>query len=124
MIDVELPRIIERLRTVQIVQRPALDVIRTWDGPGTLLYCDPPYLHSTRNEHSRTIYACEMSEEDHRELAAVLNRCRSRIVVSGYPSDLYDELFPGWRVVRFDMPNHAAGGRSKARKQETIWLNW
>src|SRR4029077_1879557 len=46
MVDEELPRVIERLRTVLIVRRPALDVIRTWDGPETLIYCDPPYLHS------------------------------------------------------------------------------
>jgi DNA adenine methylase len=124
MIDEELPRIIERLRTVQIVQRPALETIRTWDGSATLIYCDPPYLHSTRHEGSRTIYGCEMTEEDHRELAGMLNKCESRVVLSGYPSALYDELFRRWRVVQFDMPNHAAGGRSKARRQETIWLNW
>ncbi len=124
MIDEGLPRIVERLRTVEIVRRPALDVIRTWDSPATLIYCDPPYLHSTRHEGSRTVYGCEMSEQDHRELAGVLKQCRGRVVLSGYPSGLYDELYRGWRAVEFDMPNHAAGGRSKARKQETIWLNW
>lgn len=124
MIDEGLPRISERLRTVQIVRRPALDVIRTWDAPATLIYCDPPYLHSTRHEGSRTVYGCEMSEQDHRQLADLLKQCKSRVVLSGYPSGLYDELYRGWRVVEFDMPNHAAGGRSKARKRETIWLNW
>ncbi len=123
-IDEEIPRIIERLRTVQIVQRPALEVIRTWDAPETLIYCDPPYLHSTRHEGSRTIYGCEMSEEEHRELAEVLKTCRGRVVLSGYPSDLYSELYQHWRSIEFDMPNHAAGGRTKARKRETIWMNW
>jgi DNA adenine methylase len=83
MIDGELPGIIERLRTVQILQRPALEVIRTWDGPETLIYCDPPYLHSTRSEGGREVYGCEMSEQDHRELAEALNRCQSRVVLSG-----------------------------------------
>lgn len=124
MIDEELPRIIERLRTVEIVRRPALDAIRTWDAPGTLIYCDPPYLHSTRHEGSTSIYGCEMSEEDHRALAEVLNACQGRVVLSGYPSELYDELYRDWRVVDFDMPNHAAGGKLKARKTETIWMNW
>jgi DNA adenine methylase len=124
MIDNELPRIIERLRTVQIVQRPALDVIRTWDSADTLIYCDPPYLHSTRHEGSRSVYGCEMSEVEHRELADVLIQCKSRVVLSGYPSALYTELYRQWKAIEFDMPNHAAGGRTKARKQETIWLNW
>jgi len=124
MIDEELPRIIERLRTVQIVKRPALDAIRTWDSPKTLIYADPPYLHSTREEGSCSIYGCEMSEEDHRELAELLKGCQAKVILSGYPSDLYEELYRGWRTVEFDMPNHAAGGRSKARKQETLWMSW
>ncbi len=78
-----MPAIVERLRTVQVVCRPAVEVIRTWDGPETLFYCDPPYLHSTRKMGSRSIYGCEMSDDDHRELAGVLRGCRGRVVLSG-----------------------------------------
>jgi DNA adenine methylase len=123
-IDVQLPLIIDRLRTVQIVCRPAIDVIKKWDSKDTLIYCDPPYLHSTRNASSRDVYHCEMTEEDHRELADVLNGCQGRVVVSGYPSELYDDLYANWRVTSFDIANHAAGGSSKARKSETLWMNW
>jgi DNA adenine methylase len=124
MIDGQLPAIIERLRRVQIICRPALEAIRTWDGPDTLIYCDPPYLHETRHEGSRNVYGVEMSEQDHRELAAALNSCKAKVVLSGYPSILYDELYPSWRTMTFDIANHAAGGRTKARKQEKLWLNW
>ncbi len=124
MIDEELPAVIDRLRRVQIVNRPAPEAIRTWDGPDTLIYCDPPYVHETRHEGSREVYGVEMSEADHRELAATLHACRGKVVLSGYPSPLYDALYAGWRVVTFDIANHAAGGRTKARKQETLWLNW
>src|SRR5262249_51173852 len=55
MIDEQLPLIIERLRRVEVVCRPALDVIRTWDSPDTLIYCDPPYVHETRHEGSRDV---------------------------------------------------------------------
>jgi len=124
MIDEQLPLIVDRLRTVEIVCRPAIDVIRAWDGPETLFYCDPPYLPSTRHEGSRSVYGYEMSEEDHRRLAVVLRSCRGKVVLSGYPSPLYDELYDGWRVVRFDIANHAAGGSTKARKLEVLWMNW
>lgn len=124
MVDEQLPAIIERLRSVQIVCRPALEVIRTWDSPDTLIYCDPPYVHETRHEGSRDLYGVEMSEEEHRELAAVLNTCKAKIILSGYPSPLYDELYTCWRTVKIDIANHAAGGRTKARKQEILWLNW
>ncbi len=124
MIDEQLPLIVSRLRTVEIVSRPALEVIRAWDTPATLFYCDPPYLPSTRHEGSRSIYGCEMTEEDHRDLATVLTACKGKVVLSGYPSALYDELYGAWRTVKFDMANHAAGGRAKGRKEETLWMNW
>ncbi len=37
-----------RLKRVVILNRPALEVIRQEDGPQTLFYLDPPYLHQTR----------------------------------------------------------------------------
>ena len=123
-IDDELPRIIERLRTVQILRRPALDVIRNWDGPDTLFYCDPPYLPETRASGSREVYGVEMSEQDHRDLAAVLCTCQGKVVLSGYPSALYDVLYRGWRTVSFELPNNAAGAATKARETERLWLNW
>jgi DNA adenine methylase len=95
-----------------------------WDSRDTLFYCDPPYLHDTRHEGSRDIYGCEMNEAEHRELAAVLNNCKGKVVLSGYPSPLYEELYRGWRSLTIDIANHAAGGRTKARKQEVLWLNW
>jgi DNA adenine methylase len=124
MIDVELPKIVDRLRHVQIISRPALEAIRTWDSPDTLIYCDPPYVHETRHEGSRNVYGVEMTEQDHRELAAALNTCQAKVVLSGYPSALYNDLYAAWRTVTFDIANHAAGGRTKARKQEKLWLNW
>lgn len=124
MIDEQLPLIIDRLRSVQIIQRPALEVIRTWDSPQTLIYCDPPYLPDTRHKGSRDVYGCEMTDADHRELAELLKRCKSRVLLSGYPSNLYAELYGEWRTIGFDIANHAAGGRSKSRKRETLWMNW
>jgi DNA adenine methylase len=123
-IDEMLPLITERLGRVQIVNRPAIDVIRYWDSPRTLIYADPPYVHATRHEGSRDVYGVEMTEKDHRELAAVLSNVEAKVVLSGYPSPLYEKLYRSWRTATFDIANHAAGGRAKARKQETLWMNW
>lgn len=123
-IDEQLPAIIERLRSVQIISRPANEVIRKWDSPETLIYCDPPYVHDTRAAGSRDLYGVELTEEDHRELAAVLHACKGKVVLSGYPSALYQELYGSWRTARIDVSNHAASGPSKSRMQEVLWLNW
>ena len=124
MIDEQLPFIIERLRTVQILRRSVLDILKTWDTKSTLFYCDPPYVHNTRHIASRNIDGFELSEDDHRELAEVLRSLRGKVVLSGYPSSLYEDLFKGWRRIEFDIANHAAGGSSKARMKEVLWLNW
>ncbi len=124
MIDEQLPFIIERLRTVQILARPAVDVIKRWDGPDTLIYCDPPYVHAARHENSRDVYGHEMCQDDHRELAAVLKNCQGKVLLSGYPSGLYDELYSDWRRVEFDIANHAAGGRKKERERECLWMSF
>ena len=120
----QLPEIVERLRRVQILSQPALEAIRRFDHCDALIYCDPPYVHETRAPNSRDVYGIEMTEQEHAELGEVLKRCVSKVVISGYPSALYEDMFRSWRRVEFDIANHAAGGRKKSRKRETLWLNW
>lgn len=123
-IDEQLPAIIDRLRTVQIMCRPAVDVINKWDSPDTLFYCDPPYLAETRHEGSRDIYGHEMSDEEHCRLAETLRNCKGMVVLSGYRSPLYDELYHDWHRQEFEIANHASGGTIKQRKIECVWMNY
>jgi DNA adenine methylase len=117
-----LPDVHARLRTVVIENKPALDLIRSEDTDGTLFYCDPPYLHSTRT--STDAYAFEMTGADHRALLAALLKCRGKVMLSGYPARLYDEALAGWARHTFDLPNNAAGGASKGRETEVLWCNF
>jgi DNA adenine methylase len=118
-----LPAVHERLRRVVVENRPALEVIRREDAPGTLTYADPPYLHGTRA--SKDAYgAFEMGEDAHRELLATLKQCRGRVMLSGYPSDLYQRELAGWTRHDFEISNHAAGGESKRRMTECLWCNF
>ena len=121
MIDEELPLIIERLREVQIVNGDGIDVIRRWDSPDTLFYCDPPYVSGTRV--SPDVYDCEMDDDAHRELAGVLQSCQGKVVLSGYHSELYDELYRGWRTTSIDVPCHASGSDVKGTRREVLWFN-
>ncbi len=123
-IDDQMPLVIERLRQVQILRRPAIEVIRGWDDPEALFYCDPPYLHETRNRRTTDVYGVEMNEEEHRELATTLRQCKGKVVLSGYPSPLYDELYGDWRRIEFDVANHASSEGKKNRMQEVLWFNW
>lgn len=88
-----------RLKLVQIECDDAIAVIRRFDTPGTLHYVDPPYVLSTRNNHWDRIYTREMLDEEHRQLAEVLHQLQGMVILSGYPSSLYAELFGDWTSV-------------------------
>jgi DNA adenine methylase len=116
-----LPGIAHRLLRVQIENRPAEEVIALYDSPDTLFYCDPPYLHQTRGD--ARAYGHEMSEDDHRALAGILNGVAARVVLSNYDCPLMDEIYDGsrWRkVVGPRKTNHT----TKGTRQEVIWLNY
>ena len=108
-----------RFAGVLIENRPALEVMPQHDGPDTLHYVDPPYVHSTRQLRSRApSYKHELTDDMHRELAAGLAGLRGLVVVSGYRCELYDELFDGWQ--RIDAAAHADGARDRV---ESLWLS-
>ncbi len=48
-----------RLQNVMILNKDAVDVIRSEDGPATLFYADPPYMDETRT--AKKVYKHEMS---------------------------------------------------------------
>lgn len=120
----QLPEIMDRLRRVQIIRQSAFDAIPRFDHAEGLIYCDPPYVHETRSVGARDVYGVEMSDADHERLASVLHRCKAKVVLSGYPSDLYERLYGDWRRETFDIANHSAGGREKSREQECLWMNF
>jgi len=117
-----LPVVAERIKSVFITHRPAVEVIEKWNNPNTLVYCDPTYLHATRV--SKDSYDLEMTEEDHIELARVLNRFHGKAIISGYPSPLYSSLFKGWRCVKRQIPNHSSQAKTKKIKTECVWKNF
>ncbi len=111
-----VPAFTRRLRGVIIENRPALEVIEMFDDPETLFYVDPPYPISTRNGRDR--YTHEMTDDEHRELARRLRDIKGMAVVSGYPCELYDELYPDWR--RVERKAFADGARERT---EVLWLS-
>ncbi len=72
------------------------------------------------------MYLHEMRVDDHVALAEVLTSAQGKVVLSGYPSELYRELYEeaGWHRVDIDIANHAAGGREKNRRCESLWMNF
>lgn len=114
-----LSRIIGRLRGVVIENRDAVEVMKACDGPGTLHYVDPPYMHQTRSyTDSAPAYRHEMTDREHEGLAKFLDGLQGVVCISGYRSQLYDDLFARWR--RVDLSAYADGARSRV---ESLWFS-
>ena len=115
----DLPEIATRLLRVQIENRPAVEVIKLYDNERTLFYCDPPYPHDARGDNKA--YGYEMSDEQHRELAALLNSSKGKVAVSGYRCGLMDKLYGDWKRVDAAVKQCHS---SKKDKQEALWVNY
>jgi len=114
-----LPEVALRLLRVQIENRPADEVITLYDSEMTLFYCDPPYPHGTRGDSKA--YGFEMTDDDHRDLAALLSKVKARVAVSGYRGALMDELYGDWH--RHDALIRNCHSIKKPR-QEALWTNY
>jgi DNA adenine methylase len=118
-IDID-PRAIARFACGYPVQRVhgcAHRFLAEYDYQGReLVYCDPPYLLHTRT--SRRRYRFDYRERDHIELLALLKRLPCQVILSGYPSALYDRLLEGWNQLELQVMNQA-GVRT-----EKLWFNF
>lgn len=115
----------ERLIGVSLECRPALDIVANYGRhPGTLLFCDPPYLASLRKLNNGRCrgpdYAHELrTDDEHRELADALRSAAAAVVLSGYDSPLYAELYEGWH--RAEISTQTGNGGTDRDRTEVLW---
>jgi len=112
-----LALLVKRLQGVTIENKDAKAVMAQHDAPTTLHYVDPPYVFETRADLSKD-YAIELTDDDHAELLTFLRGLRGMVVLSGYPSALYDEALPDWQRVERKALADGASPRT-----EVLWIN-
>ena len=110
-----LEAVTERLRGVVVENKEAGDVLVRHDSKETLHYVDPPYVNGTRRGGT---YAHEMTDQDHIDLAKVLHDLKGMVILSGYNSSLYEDLYGDWKCKR----RHARADHA-GRRTECLWLN-
>ena len=128
-----MPEIHNRLMQVQIEHNDFRKIIKTYDTPDTLFYCDPPYVPDTRKGGG---YTCEMTVEDHKELIELLLHVKGMVILSGYRHLVHEPLEQArWRRYDYKTACSAVGrtrangiqGKGAALKMqpriETIWVN-
>ena len=81
-----------------------------------LVYSDPPYVRSTRRSGRR--YRFDYTDAEHVALLGILKSLPCRVMVSGYPSRLYDEHLAGWRSLEIQVNNQSCVVTEK------LWFNF
>lgn len=117
-----LAAVADRFRQVVIENLPAVELIPKFDGPETLFYCDPPYPARTRSGGKAEAYRMEMTDRDHENLLDCLRHCRGRVLISSYPSPIYEERLKDW--VRVEKETHVQFSNSGQARTEILWKNW
>lgn len=118
-----------RLMGVTLENVPAITLMKPrragskgHDSTETLWYCDPPYVHSTRQKANKyrlkNQYRHEMTDEDHIELCRTLKTLNGMVLLSGYQNEIYAEELKGWWLSTKHAYADGAGER-----EECLWIN-
>lgn len=106
----------ERLRGVQIEDRPAVELIQRFNFPNVLIYADPPYVLNTR--HGKQ-YRCEMDDKDQNNLLDALLAHKGYVLLGGYDNGLYNDRLRGWHRKEATCYSQAC-----SKKREVLWMNF
>ena len=110
--------VVKRMQGVVLEQQDAFTLIPALDDSAALFYVDPPYLPETRDD-TRADYRHELTNADHERLARLLRSLQGKVVLSGYASQAYEDLYKGWH--RVEVAALADGGRPRT---EVLWMNF
>lgn len=111
----ELAAVAARFTHVVIENDDARSLLARHDRPDCLFYLDPPYILQTR---SGSYYRHEMTDDDHLALLDAVVGLTGMVMISGYPSELYDGRLTGWRRLTLD-----ARTDGNADRTEVLWMN-
>ncbi len=106
----------ERLRGVQIENRPAVEVMQRFNSPKVLIYLDPPYVLGTR--HGKQ-YRCEMDDTGHNDLLDAALAHKGPVLISGYDNPLYADRLGSWH-----REETICYSQTASRKREVLWMNF
>ncbi|AEF45940.1 D12 class N6 adenine-specific DNA methyltransferase [Serratia sp. AS12] len=110
----------QRFSGVIIENKNAVDVIKAHDSETTVFFIDPPYLPETRVQGNR-YYRFEMDETEHRSLLDAILEVSGMVLISGYDSELYNEMLSGWR--KEVKGARISAGRGTKVRTECLWIS-
>lgn len=107
----------DRLQRVIIENLDFEHLIKTYDRPDALFYCDPPYVGTEK------YYATSFPAEDHRRLADTLHRIKGRFILSYNDNPVVRELYTDCVIEEVSRHNQLSGA-SRENYAELIIRNY
>lgn len=115
-----LPEIVlnvcERLKQAQIENIDAIELIKRYNSTDVLLYLDPPYPLDLRDKN---MYKHEMTDAQHEELLRVVVNSKSKIILSSYDNELYNNALKGWYTAE-----KRTTAQTGAARTEKLYMNF
>jgi DNA adenine methylase len=117
-----LPELHQRLSRVLILNTDGIELIKKWDKPNVMIYCDPPYETSTRTEAR---YKVDMNDEIQINFIDTVINCKNaKILISGYDCELYKRLTDN-NFIKINFTVNTTGGDYKPKQIiESLWKNY
>ena len=110
-----------RLKNVMIECKDFRVIIKKYDSRDTLFYVDPPYVGREKN------YAGGFKQQDHIDLARLLNQIQGKAIVSYYQDERIDQLYSGWKRIEIPSKLYSKAvkpGESRPDTVELLLLNF
>lgn len=115
MLPEQLQEATERLKNAIIENGEAINIIERYNNKDVFIYCDPPYVLSTRKEH---LYNYDMTDEQHIKLLEVLMKHKGKVLLSGYDNELYNKMLKGWHKETI------VTSAERGKRIECLWMNY
>lgn len=104
----DLEKLRDRLMNTYIENRSAFEIIEKYDRPGTLFFCDPPYL-------DKTGYHDKFTLEDHIILRDILSNIKGKFILTINDHERIRELYKDFYIEEVDVM-YSISRQKEARK--------
>ena len=114
-------KLLERLRTTEIFQRDAVELILLKDSPNTFFYCDPPYVSSNCGHYKG------YTTKNFTKLLNVLSAIKGKFLLSSYREEILLKYRDKYKWISKDIQQNVSvtGKRNNKKiKIECLTMNY
>ena len=102
---------------VQLIHGDGINFLKNYPFEGhEVVYCDPPY-HPKARKRDR-VYKHDFDQNDHINFLDLVTQLHTRIIISGYDSDIYRQYLNNWQVYTYICKAH------DGPRKEFLWYNF